>query len=57
MVVKKDKEPKPLKNEELEQVTGGDWGVQEYEPFLSKSENVGGESSVIGFHPGYVEFP
>ena len=57
MVVKKDKEPKPLKNEELEQVTGGDWGVQEYEPFLSKSENGGGESSVVGFHPGYVEFP
>ena len=46
-----------LTDEELAQVSGGDWGVQEYETFLSKSENGGGESSVVGFHPGYVEFP
>ena len=46
-----------LNDEELAQVSGGDWGVQEYETFLSKSENGGGESSVVGFHPGYVEFP
>ena len=46
-----------LTEAELSQVTGGDWGVQEYETFLSKSENGGGESSVVGFHPGYVEFP
>ena len=46
-----------LTEEELAQVSGGDWGVQEYETFLSKSENGGGESSVVGFHPGYVEFP
>ena len=46
-----------LSEEELEQVSGGDWGVQEYETFLSKSENGGGESSVVGCHPGYVAFP
>ena len=46
-----------LSEEEFAQVSGGDWGVQEYETFLSKSENGGGESSVVGFHPGYVEFP
>lgn len=30
MVVKKDKEPKPLKNEELEQVTGGSTGSETF---------------------------
>lgn len=46
-----------LSEEELEQVSGGDWGVQEYETFLSKSENGGGESSVVGCYPGLPAFP
>ena len=51
------KQPSPLSDGALAQVSGGDWGVQEYETFLSKSENGGGESSVVGCHPGYVAFP
>lgn len=46
-----------LSEEELEQVSGGDWGVQEYETFLSKSENGGGKVLWSVVIPAYRPFP
>lgn len=48
-----------LTEDELAQVTGGNWGVKEYEISLSEAENgEGGKPGYnVGFFPGLSGFP